>query len=59
MVKRAKFEKELINLVAPALTHAQDVMETKYGFRFEIQVDWHLTKGKFEDEPTGRGGIGG
>lgn len=57
MVKRDEFEKELIEMVAPAVTHAQDIMKEKYGFRFEIKIDWHLTKGSFEDEPTHDEGI--
>lgn len=57
MVKRAEFEKELIELVAPAIIHAQDVLKAKYGFRFEAAFDWHLTKGRFEDEPTSSKGI--
>lgn len=57
MVKRAEFEKELIELVAPAINHAQDVMKAKYGFLFEINIDWHVVKGRFEDEPTSSEGI--
>lgn len=57
MVKRDEFEKELIELVAPAITHAQDVVKAKYGFRFEATFDWRLTKGSFEDEPTSSKGI--
>jgi len=59
MVKRAEFERELISIVAPAINRAQDVLEAKYGVRFEVNVDWHLTKGKFEDEPPKGSGIGG
>jgi len=50
MVKRAEFEKELMKHIVPAVTHAQDVIEAKWGFRFEVNMDWHVTKGKFEDE---------
>lgn len=50
MVKRTEFEKELMKHIIPAIGHAQDVIEAKWGFRFEVNIDWHVTEGKFEDE---------
>lgn len=57
MVKRNTFEKELLAIIVPAVGHAQDVMASKYGVKFEIQVDWQLTTGHFEDEE--KAGVGG
>jgi len=59
MVKRADFERELIAIIAPAVTRAQDIMKAKYGISFSARVDWKLTRGQFEDDPVGGVGIGG
>jgi hypothetical protein len=50
MVKRKEFEQVITPIIASAVMKAQDEIEKRWGFRMEVDIDWHLTKGKLEDD---------
>jgi hypothetical protein len=51
-ITREEFEKMIAKHIVPAINKAQDEAEEKYGIRFEVEIDWHITKGQFKDLPT-------
>lgn len=60
MVKRAEFERALMEYIVPAVNKAQDDLERRFGVKFAIQIDWNLAKGyHFEDETPSQDGFGG
>ena len=61
MVSREEFEKQIMAPIVAGVGEAQRLALQKYGFRFEVQIDWALTEGKFDDEAPAEpsGGFGG
>ena len=55
MVKRKELEQLLVSIIAPAVMKAQDEIQKKWGFKMEVNIDWHLTKGRLDDDiPEGK-----
>lgn len=50
MVKRKEFEQVVIPIIAQAVMKAQDEIKRRWGFEMALDIDWHLTKGKLEDD---------
>ena len=48
-MKRKDFEEQFGMMMGAAVKAAQEIMWEQHGLKFEVVIDWHLTKGGFDE----------